>query len=101
MPKFRFAILSGLLALGLAACGTNESLEGANLGLTATGCTFVDDGTVMTLTADCTTDATIFVPDGYTLDGAGFTITAVDPAGDHFRGAVVANAGVTMTMVAP
>lgn len=95
MPKFRFAILSGLLALALAACGTNESLEGANLGLTASGCTFVDDGTVMTLTADCTTDTTILVPDGYTLDGAGFTITAVDPVGDHFRGAVVANEGAT------
>lgn len=95
MPKFRFAILSALLALALAACGTNESLESAALGLTASGCTFVDDGAVMTLTGDCTTDATIHVPDGYTLDSAGFTITAVDPVGDHFRGAVVANAGAT------
>ena len=35
----------------------------------------------MTLTADITTDTTIIVPDGYTLDGNGYTITAVDVAG--------------------
>ena len=33
----------------------------------------------MTLNGDCTTDATILVPNGFTLDGAGNTITAVDP----------------------
>jgi hypothetical protein len=47
----------------------------------------------MVLTGDCTTDGTIFIPDGYTLDGQGFTITAVDPAAGHFRGAVIQNAG--------
>ncbi|MGH9877475.1 MAG: right-handed parallel beta-helix repeat-containing protein, partial [Nitrososphaerales archaeon] len=41
------------------------------------------------------TDATITIPDGYTLDGAGHTITAVDPPSGHFLGAVVANAGAT------
>ena len=53
----------------------------------------------MTLTADCTTDGTIGVPYGYTLDGAGYTITAVDPVGDHFRGAVIANDGATASVV--
>jgi len=47
----------------------------------------------MKLKADCKTDATIPVPDGFTLDGAGHTITAVDPPGGHFLGAVVANQG--------
>jgi hypothetical protein len=55
-------------------------------------CVFSSTGTTMTLLADCTTDHTIAVPDTFTLDGAGHTITAVDPAGDHFRGAVVQNA---------
>ncbi len=50
---------------------------------------------VIKLTSDMTVDATFFIPDGYTLDGNGHTITAVDPAGDHFRGAVVQNAGST------
>ena len=56
-------------------------------------CGFSSLGTTETLNADCTTDATILVPDGFTLDGAGHTITAVDPPGGHFLGAVVANAG--------
>src|SRR4051812_46883187 len=47
----------------------------------------------MTLNADCTTDHSIAVPNNYTLDGAGHTIKAVDPAGDHFRGGVVQNGG--------
>lgn len=59
----------------------------------AESCVFSYGGTTMTLNADCTTDATIPVPDGYTLDGAGNTITAVDPLGGHFLGAVVANVG--------
>lgn len=61
----------------------------------ATTCTFTVVGSVMTLNADCTTDAAIIVPDGFTLNGNGFTITAVDPAGGHFKGAVVMNGGAT------
>src|ERR1051325_7592924 len=49
----------------------------------------------MTLNADCVTDHSIAVPNGYTLDGAGHTVKAVDPAGDHFRGGVVQNGGVS------
>jgi hypothetical protein len=56
-------------------------------------CLFTDDGSTMTLQNDCTTDHTIYLPDGYTLDGDDHTITAVDPAGGHFVGAVVQNAG--------
>jgi hypothetical protein len=47
----------------------------------------------MKLSADCTTDATILIPNGFTLDGAGHTITAFDPHDGHFLGAVVANEG--------
>jgi hypothetical protein len=52
-------------------------------------CVFNSVGTTDTLTADCTTDATIVVPPGHTLDGNGFTITAMDPPGGHFLGAVI------------
>jgi hypothetical protein len=58
-------------------------------------CVFVIAGTTMTLQADCNTDATILVPNGFTLDGNEFTITAVDPAGGHFKGAVIRNGGAT------
>lgn len=61
--------------------------------LAVTTCTFTTVGTIMTLDADCTTDETILVPDGFTLDGDGHTITAVDPSGGHFVGAVVKNGG--------
>ena len=48
---------------------------------------------MITLLNNCTTDQTILVPEGATLDGDGHSITAVDPVGGHFLGAVVANAG--------
>ena len=45
------------------------------------------------LTADCTTDHTLYIPNGWTLDGAHHTITAEDPQGGPFRGAVLRNGG--------
>ncbi len=61
-------------------------------------CVFDTAGTTMTLMADCWTTQTIKVPDGYTLNGNGHTITAVDPEGGHFLGAVVQNAGASMNV---
>lgn len=49
----------------------------------------------MTLDTDCTTDTSIVVPNGFTLDGAGHTITAVDPSGGHFTGGVIQNGGAS------
>jgi hypothetical protein len=37
-----------------------------------------------TLLGDCTTSETVLVPNGWTLDGAGHSITAYDPAGGAF-----------------
>ncbi len=59
----------------------------------ATTCTFTIAGTTMALDADCTTDETIVVPDGFTLDGQNNAITAADPVSDHFRGGVIENGG--------
>lgn len=58
-----------------------------------TDCVFVTQGTTLLLSGDCTTDASLSIPEGFTLDGRGFRITAVDPPGGHFLGAVVRNAG--------
>lgn len=60
-----------------------------------TDCVFQTKGDRMELQADCTTDGTIVIPDGMTLDGKKHTITGVDPAGGHFVGAVVMNGGST------
>ena len=61
----------------------------------ATNCTFTTKGTTMKLDADCWTDASILIPDGFTLDGRGHLITALDPMGGNFKGGVVANMGAT------
>ncbi|WP_255207678.1 right-handed parallel beta-helix repeat-containing protein [Myxococcus sp. AM009] len=53
-----------------------------------------EDGRV-TLTADCTTEGTLYIPEGVTFDGAGHVVTAVDPAGGRFQGAVLRNRGDT------
>jgi len=68
---------------------------GVQMALATTTCTFTTVGTTMTLDGDCTTDVTISIPDGFTLNGDGYTITAVDPVGGHFVGAVVKNDGAT------
>jgi len=73
----------------------------------AGACMFLISGTASTTTwtlaDDCTVDASIVIPDGVTLDGARHTITAVDPDGAFFRGAIIVNggawAGVTNTIV--
>ena len=63
------------------------------LGIDLGRCQFADSGTTRTLLGDCSTDQTIEVPNGWTLDGDGHAISAFDFEGDHFRGAVVGNAG--------
>ena len=80
----KLAISMGAIALGLIALASSSAKA---------ACTFTDVGTTMTLDGDCTTDTTITIPDGWTLDGQGYTITAIDPDGLHFVGAVVQNAG--------
>jgi hypothetical protein len=55
----------------------------------ATTCATSTSGTTITLLADCTVTSTFTVPGGFTLDGNGNAITAVDPTGGHFLGAVV------------
>lgn len=54
-------------------------------------------GTTYTLTGNCTTYATIYIPDGYTLDGKGYTITGTDlGTSSYFTGALVQNQGARM-----
>lgn len=56
-------------------------------------CNFLERGSRWLLTESCRTDHTIYIPDGITLDGRGFTIEAIDPESGHFIGAVVQNEG--------
>ncbi len=89
MQRSPFVHLWGLLLL----------LIGATTAQATHNCVFSASGTTLTLTADCTTDATILVPNGYTLSGGNSTITVVDPPGGHFLGAVIKNAGPSANVV--
>ena len=75
---FAFMIVGIIYATGVAANAA---------------CSFTTAKKTMTLNGNCTTTASIVVPSGYTLDGGGYTITANDPLGDHFRGGVIQNGG--------
>ena len=64
-----------------------------------TNCNFVfSGGQYMDLRNNCTTDGTILVPNGYELRGYNHTITAIDPPGGHFVGAVVKNGGAVASV---
>lgn len=82
-----------LAILGVLVMLTSIAMVPATPVQASTTCTFTVAGATMTLNCSCTTDASIVVPNGFTLDGAGYTITAVDPPGGHFLGAVVRNGG--------
>jgi hypothetical protein len=73
-------------ALPVAAAGSADA---------AIDCTFTTVDTTLRLDADCETDTTITIPDGFTIDGRHHWITAVDPYPDKFRGAVVQAIGGT------
>lgn len=88
--------LAGQLAAGAtAAHAAGGTITAACQGTLA--------GTTFTLTANCDTTATLTVPSGLTVVGAGHEITAHDPnpaagASGLFLGAVVTNAGATMNL---
>ncbi|WP_267145160.1 right-handed parallel beta-helix repeat-containing protein [Myxococcus qinghaiensis] len=82
---------SGLSATREFAVAWGDSLCGEYPPCAAT----LNDSAVVTLTADCTTEQTVWIPDGYTLDGAGHVLTAVDARERGFRGAVLSSLGTT------
>jgi hypothetical protein len=55
-------------------------------------------GTTITLTANCATTQALTVPDGFTLDGGAFTISASNPGATTYSGAVVTNAAGATSM---
>lgn len=53
---------------------------------------------LLTLQKDCMTDVPVFIPGGFTLDGAGKSLVAVDPAGGTFTGAILRNRDWSMNV---
>jgi parallel beta-helix repeat protein len=62
-------------------------------------CTFARAGSTWTLDADCTTDTSIVIPDGVTLDGNRHAIMAIDPENGFFRGGVIVSGGRSATVM--
>jgi parallel beta-helix repeat protein len=87
-PTMKRVMLLAVLALSVAVMAN-----------AATTCMYQTVGNTMVLQSDCTTDAPIFIPNGFTHNGAGHKITAMDPAGDHFRGAIIQNSGASASVV--
>lgn len=105
MSRLRAVLASAVAILfAVGACedtaevvGPQDAPSGPSFATSVSSiCPTSTSGMTITLTGNCTTDETLTIPDGHTLDGDGYTLTAVDPAGDHFRGAVVANGGSEM-----
>src|SRR3954471_6858063 len=64
---------------GLGVAAATTTLIGLLLPMeaaVAATCAPDDNGTVMSITADCTLDSTLQIPNGRTFDGNNFTITA-------------------------
>ena len=89
MKRTNFGFLVAVFAIVIFAAGSANAL---------TTCTFTNQGSTMKLNGNCSTDSSIVIPNGKTLDGRGFTITGVDPAGNHFHGAVVVNGGASASV---
>jgi len=84
MLRKKLTILLGAATLTLAASVAASA-----------ACSFTTVKKTMTLSGNCTTTSSIIVPNGFTLDGAGYTITANDPLLGHFTGGVVQNGGAS------
>ncbi|HEX6244568.1 MAG TPA: right-handed parallel beta-helix repeat-containing protein [Polyangiales bacterium] len=87
--------LQGHFGWGLVAAVWFGVPLGAPVAHAETDCEWLQLGNTHYLRADCQTDETLLVPDGTTLDGRGHRITAVDPPGGAFGGAVVRNEGAS------
>jgi parallel beta-helix repeat protein len=78
----------------------NATVAAAPYAFSSAPCTFTVSGNRMTLDGDCSTSESIVIPDGFTLDGADHSITAVDPEVGLFLGGVLRNGGSTANVVA-
>ena len=93
-----FSLGSGVLGDGVITSLTFGATEYRFAGLGSCDVD-VDHGTkTFTLLADCETSRTLYVDDGWTVDGAGHKITATETPTTTFTGAVLQNAGTSMNV---
>ena len=83
------ALVAALLAVPVVLVVTAPPAAAAPLQTACPAGTLA--GTTYTLTADCAVTEPLTVPDGFTLDGGGFTISATDAGGAQWNGGIVTN----------
>ncbi|WP_404367513.1 right-handed parallel beta-helix repeat-containing protein [Corallococcus coralloides] len=67
---------------------------GRRCGPGETACAITLSPGQVTLREDCVVQSAVFIPDGFTFNGGGHTLTASEAgAGDHYKGAVLRNRG--------
>ncbi|NRD54194.1 right-handed parallel beta-helix repeat-containing protein [Corallococcus exiguus] len=87
-----------LVVTNASGASTRHSFQvtwtGRRCGPGETACAITLSPGQVTLREDCVVQSAVFIPDGFTFDGAGHTLTASeDGAGDHYKGAVLRNRG--------
>ena len=111
-PSAKIRVTDGQLSLRVGEPypdGYTENIDSFTFG-TAAGSTVYDfepafgscnvsvSGTTITLLSNCNTDRTLSIPNGFTVEGNSYTVTAVNPASGSFLGAVI-RAGGTSAIV--
>nr|WP_242594601.1 right-handed parallel beta-helix repeat-containing protein [Corallococcus exiguus] len=87
-----------LVVTNTSGASTRHSFQvtwtGRRCGPGETACAITLSPGQVTLREDCVVQSAVFIPDGFTFDGDGHTLTASeDGAGDHYKGAVLRNRG--------
>jgi hypothetical protein len=85
-------------ASGLSASHTFTVQWGSRRCGARSACAVTLGATAVTLREDCTTEGAVYIPDGFTFEGAGHTLTAVEaePTPEaHWKGGVLRNRGAT------
>ena len=97
--RVRAMLLGVAVAASWAGAAVAAHAAGGDI---TTACPGTVSGTTFTLSANCDTTATLTVPNGFTVNGAGHEITAHDPnpstPAGLFLGPALTNAGTTMNL---
>lgn len=93
-----------LVVTNASGASTRQSFPvewlGRRCGALETACVTTLSPGQVTLREDCVTQGTVFIPDGFTFNGAAHTLTASeDGAGDHYKGAVLRNRGTVANVL--
>jgi hypothetical protein len=102
MPRFRVLLACGALTIltviAPVVLGARTAAGSVDPNVETT-CPGTMKGTTFTLTRNCDTTVQLSVPDGHTLNGGGFTLSAHNPGGGSFLGgAILTNAGTSMNI---